>query len=175
VQEEQSRPCSGVARRVGGLVWRLQADKRHLMRLAGAGVHEDRGRVFGQVRDPGIVDRELVLAYCPGRALARLVDSACDWLDVLRSDSVVIPTDDAVRVHGKLEHIVWLGFILLRDSEYADRQPFSVRVDLGCLTLRGELRGLVLVLLGRGGGVAVDVDGVGLDRDVAAVVVRSRC
>ncbi len=82
-----------------------------------------------------------------------------------------MPRRQSLGVDGNLEDVVGLRLVALDQGEDAQGLPGGVRLGLG-VARRGDLAGLLGILLRRADVVAVDIDAVRLGHDVAAVVVR---
>ena len=101
----------------------LEPNQRDLARLSVAKMHEDRRRLFGEVRDPGLVHGRLIAADGPRGSLRRLIDGTGNTLDLFGADIVIVAPNDALRIDGNLKDVVRGRRVPLDKSEDAQRQP----------------------------------------------------
>ena len=83
---------------------------------------------------------------------------------------MVVAPDNALLIDGKFEDIIRAGLVTFDHGKYAQRQPFGVVSGLGRLPRAGDLSRLIRVFLRCASRLTVDVHGIGLNHDIAAVI-----
>ena len=148
------------ARFVFLLLWFRYAHHQPLLRLAIGEMDEGWRRILGEVLQPGLHDRTLLIGDRPGDSLALFVGHSFDCLHFARQRIFERPRDDALLADGQLQVEGWrsaCGLAVLRQSKDAERQPIGAIRRFGWRTA-GDGSRLISVFLGGGDGLVAVVN-----------------